>query len=156
MFEYTEVWIKAGWDRRCARLPNCPRNLNTKDDLMFTVSSAPDSVSSERLAYMQGQRFWIERALEDAKGSLGMADYQLRKFRGWKHHMALTLLAHLFLQRERISNAQAFPLLSCQDVVTMLEFYLPKRDVTEEELFRQMAERHRKRQGGIDRIKTGS
>ena len=103
---------------------------------------------------MQGQRFWIERAFEDAKGSLGMADYQLRKFRGWKHHMALTLLAHLFLLRERISNAQEFPLLSCQDVVTMLEFYLPKRDVTEEELFRQMAERHRKRQDGIDRGKV--
>jgi hypothetical protein len=49
-------------------------------------------------------------------------------------------------QRERISNAEGYPLLSCQDVVTMLEFYLPKRDVTEDEIFRQLKARHRKRE----------
>lgn len=156
VFEFMEtaIWIKTGHETALRRVRLIARrNLNTKDEPKYSVTNAPDSVSLERLAYMQGQRFWIERAFEDAKGSLGMADYQLRKHRGWKHHMALTLLAHLFLLRERISNAQAYPLLSCQDVVTMLEFYLPKRDVTEEELFRQMAERHKKRQEGIDRGK---
>lgn len=52
--------------------------------------------------------------------------------------MALTLLAHLFLLQERLHNAKELPLLSCQDIVTMLAFYLPKRDVTEEEVFRQL------------------
>jgi hypothetical protein len=65
----------------------------------------------------------------------------------------LVLLAHLFLLRERISNAKGYPLLSCQDVVTMLEFYLPKRDVTEDEVFRQLSTRHRKRQDEIDRTR---
>jgi hypothetical protein len=74
-----------------------------------------------------------------------MADYQLRKWRGWHHHMSLVLLAHLFLLRERIHNAKAYPMLSFQDMVTMLSFYLPKRDVTEEEIFRQLAVRHEKR-----------
>jgi SRSO17 transposase len=120
------------------------RNHKTKDDLKFSISNAPESVSLERLTYMQGQRFWIERAFEDAKGSLGMAEYQLRKWRGWQHHMTLTLLAHLFLLRERIQNADDYPLLSCQDVVTLLEHYLPKRDVTEDEVFRQLNQRHRK------------
>lgn len=80
-----------------------------------------------------------------------MSDYQLRNWRGWHHHMALTLLAHLFLLRERLENAEAYPLLSCQDVVSMLAFYLPKRDVTEKEMFRQLKTRHRKRQGEINR-----
>jgi SRSO17 transposase len=94
------------------------RNHESNDDIKYSVANVPDSISLERLAYMQGQRFWIERAFEDSKGSLGMSDYQLRKWRGWHHHMALTLLAHLFLLRERIHNADAFPLLSCQDVVS--------------------------------------
>jgi hypothetical protein len=64
--------------------------------------------------------------------------------------MTLTLLAHLFLLRERLENAEAYPLLSCQDIVSMLAFYLPKRDVTEKEMFRQLTARHRKRQGEID------
>lgn len=146
-FLHTTAWIRVSHEKvyREIRLL-VRRNHETKDDIKFSVSNAPDSISLERLAYMQGQRFWIERAFEDAKGTLGMADYQLRKWRGWHHHMSLVLLAHLFLLRERIFNAEAFPLLSCQDVVTMLSFYLPKRDVTEEEIFRQLAVRHRKRE----------
>ena len=93
-------------------------------------------------------------AVIDIRIPFGLADYQLRKWRGWHHHMALTLLAHLFLLRERLENAEAYPLLSCQDIVGMLAFYLPKRDVTEEEMFRQLATRHKKRQDGIDRNKN--
>ena len=154
VFDYLQahVWIKIGHEKnyRQVRLI-VRRNHEGKDDLKFSVSNVPDAISLERLAYMQGQRFWIERAFEDSKGSLGMSDYQLRKWRGWHHHMALTLLAHLFLLRERIHNADDFPLLSCQDVVSMLAFYLPKRDVTEEEMFRQLSARHRKRQKEINR-----
>jgi SRSO17 transposase len=156
VFDYlhAHVWIKVTHEKnyRQVRLI-VRRNHEGQDDLKFSVSNAPDPITLERLAYMQGQRFWIERAFEDSKGSLGMSDYQLRKWRGWHHHMALTLLAHLFLLRERLQNAEAYPLLSCQDVVSMLAFYLPKRDVTEEEIFRQLQARHRKRQDEIDRAK---
>ncbi len=149
IFDYLHVkaWIKTSHEKVYREIHLIIRRNHTgKDDLKFSVSNVPDSISIERLAYMQGQRFWIERAFEDSKGSLGMADYQLRKWRGWHHHMSLVLLAHLFLLRERLFNAEAFPLLSCQDIVTMLAFYLPKRDVTEEEIFRQLAVRHRKRE----------
>lgn len=154
IFEYlhAHVWIKASHEKiyRQARLI-IRRNIESKEDLKFSVSNAANSISIERLAYMQGQRFWIERAFEDSKSSLGMSDYQLRKWRGWHHHMTLTMLAHLFLLRERFENAKGFPLLSCQDVVTLLAFYLPKRDVTEQEMFRQLKARHRKRQDSIER-----
>ena len=157
IFDFLEakVWVKASRETnyRQVRLI-VRRNHEGKDDLKFSVSNVPDSVSLERLAYMQGQRFWIERAFEDSKGSLGMSDYQLRKWRGWHHHMALTVLAHLFSLREKIQNADAYPLLSIQDIVTMLAFYLPKRDVTEDEIFRQLSARHKKRQDEIDRSKT--
>lgn len=156
IFDYlhTKVWVKSSHEKtfRQVRLI-VRRNHEGKDDLKFSVSNAPDSVSLQRLAYMQGQRFWIERAFEDSKGSLGMSDYQLRKWRGWHHHMTLVLLAHLFLLRERLENAESYPLLSCQDVVSMLAFYLPKRDVTEAEVFRQLSARHRKRQEEINRAK---
>ena len=149
---HAKVWIRTTSDGNREREYRQIRiiiraNEVNNEDLKFSVSNAPDSISIERLACMQGQRFWIERAFEDSKGTIGMADYQLRKWRGWHHHMSLVLVAHLFLLRERLYNAEAYPMLSCQDIVTMLAFYLPKRDVTEEEIFRQMAVRHRKREG---------
>jgi SRSO17 transposase len=156
IFDYlhTKVWVKVSHETiyRSVHLI-VRRNHEDKSDLKFSVCNAPDETALENLAYMQGQRFWIERTFEDCKGSLGMAEYQLRKWRGWHHHMTLVLMAKLFLLREQIHNADAYPLLSCQDVVSMLAFYLPKRDVTENEMFRQLKARHKKRQDDIDRRK---
>lgn len=148
-FLHANVWIKIGDDYGPARLI-IRRNLGTKDDVKYTVTNDLEA-SVERLAYMQSQRFWIERAFEDAKSSLGMADYQVRKWSAWQHHMSLTLMAQLFTLKERIHNADTAGLLTVEDVVGLLAFYLPKRDVTEEEVFRQLAARHEKRQKDIDR-----
>lgn len=148
VFEYVhgKFWIKGSRDDDYRQVRVIVRrSRNSKQDYKFSVSNVDDSISLQRLAYMQGQRFWIERAFEDAKGSLGMSEYQLRKWRGWHHHMALISMAHLFLLKERMRNEESLPLLSMQDIVTMLAFYLPQRDTTEEEMFRQLAARHAKR-----------
>lgn len=158
-FEYLQAkfWIKVGLPKDShyeqVRLI-VRRSASTKGDFKFTVSNVEDTVSFQRLAYMQAQRFWIERTFEDAKSGLGMDEYQFRKWTAWHHHMALVSMAHLFLLRERIHNAEALPLLSMQDVIAMLAFYLPKRDVTEEEIFRQLAARHEKRRQDMERSRA--
>jgi len=43
---------------------------------------------------MSHSRYWIERAIQDAKGEAGLDEYQVR---GWHHHMTMVLLAMLFL-----------------------------------------------------------
>jgi hypothetical protein len=40
--------------------------------------------------------------------------------------------------------------LSSADVANLLECFLPRRDITEEEVLRQMEVRHRKRQASIE------
>jgi len=49
---------------------------------------------------------------QDAKSHLGLADYQIRGWRAWHHHMALVMLAMLFHLRERLVHAENYPLLS--------------------------------------------
>lgn len=93
----------------------------------YSLSNAPVETSWERLGYMQAQRFWIERAFQDAKSELGMAQYEVRTWRGWHHHMALVCLAMLFVLKEKILAAPHTPLLSARDVVELLAFYLPRR-----------------------------
>ena len=60
------------------------------------------------------------------------------------------MLAMLFLLSERIRNKNEVDLLSCQDIIELLNFYLPRKDVTEEAVFNSMLERHKKRKNSIE------
>ena len=42
----------------------------------------------------------VEECLKRAKGEAGLADYQVRTWRGWHHHQVLSLLATWFLTQE--------------------------------------------------------
>jgi SRSO17 transposase len=42
----------------------------------------------------------IEECLQRAKGEAGLADYEVRTWRGWHHHQTLSLLAAWFLTQE--------------------------------------------------------
>ena len=90
---------------------------------------------------MHIQRYWVERAFEDAKGECGMADYQVRKWSAWHHHMALVMMAMLFMLNERIRHKDTYPLLSCSDIEELLSRFLPRRDVTRKEVIRQLEHR---------------
>ena len=66
------------------------------------------------------------------------------------HHMAMVLLVMLFFLEERVLHKEDCPMLSCGDITALLCHYLPRRDISEEEVFRQMQVRHQKRQASID------
>jgi hypothetical protein len=106
-----EVWV---WEDGSARATARRLVVREKEDGELKVSwtNAPKEMSDEELAYMQGQRHWIERGFEDAKSQLGMADYEVRKWRGWHHHMALVALAMLFILKERVEHEESAPLLT--------------------------------------------
>ncbi|WP_339136529.1 MAG: hypothetical protein WGN25_01435 [Candidatus Electrothrix sp. GW3-4] len=55
----------------------------------------------------------------------------------------------LFLE-ERLLHKEDCPLLSCRDIIVLLSHYLPRRDISEEKIFRQMQVRYEKRQASID------
>jgi SRSO17 transposase len=42
----------------------------------------------QRLAYIQGQRYFVEQAFREAKQELGMDQYQVRGYGAWHKHMA--------------------------------------------------------------------
>jgi SRSO17 transposase len=126
------------------------RDPETKSDYKYSLSNAEKSTLLPRLAYTQAQRYWVERTFEDAKGQCGMADYEVRGWNAWHHHMALVLLAQSFLLDERILNRDEAPLLSCADVVELLGATLPAKNNTVDDIAEAMALRHEKRQRAID------
>ena len=126
------------------------REIKARDDIKYSLSNAPAQTSSQRLAQMQGQRYWVERSFQDGKSQAGLDHYQARGWKAWHHHMALVMMAMLFMLKQRIAHQDEFPLLSCADIETLLAHFLPRRDVGVDEVIRQMEARHRKRQASID------
>ena len=144
------VWVCPVWVWEDGSAQAIARRIVVREmeggELKVSWTNAPKELSDEELAYMQGQRHWIERSFEDAKSQLGMADYEVRKWRGWHHHMALVALAMLFILKERVEHEESAPLLSARDIVELLAFYLPRRRRKEEEVISDLVRRHKQRQ----------
>lgn len=145
------VWVWDGEEKEahCWHLV-VRREVNSPEELKYSLSNAPAKTPIARLAFMQGQRYWIEHAFREGKQECGLADYQVRKWRGWQHHIVLSMMVMLFMLEERLLNQSQHPLLSCSDIRILLGHFLPRRDVTTKEVMRQMAVRHKKRQSAID------
>lgn len=126
------------------------REITSPQEIKYSLSNAPEATTPERLAYQQAQRFWVEQALRNAKSEAGLGDYQLRLWQGWHHHMAMVMLAMLFMFEVRREHKSELSLLSCHDIVEVLRVLLPRANVTYEDILRQLEERHRRRQASID------
>lgn len=150
-FWISEVWT---WEPSWKGGPR-RRMLMVRQDgsgnMKYSLTNFESGLAWERYGYLQGQRFWVEHAFHEAKSQLGMAQYQVRVWRGWHHHMALSALAMLFMLKEQIRTQQDAPLLSARDITELLNLYLPRRAITEDEILRQIQTRHRKRQHDIER-----
>ena len=96
--------------------PHCPPRDQGADEIKFTLSNAAADTPLERLAVMQGRRFWVVRSFQDGKSNCGMVDYQVRRWSGWHHHMAMVIIAMLFMAEERTAQHATEPLLSCADI----------------------------------------
>jgi SRSO17 transposase len=58
-------------------------------------------LDTRELVRVAAHRHHIEQAFEFAKGECGLADYEVRSWVGWQHHMTLSMLALWFLTLER-------------------------------------------------------
>lgn len=119
----------------------------------FALSNAPADEDPRVLIGDGLGRNVVERNFRDAKTEVGMADYQTRGWRPWHHHMALVMLAMLFLMQERMhSPAPATPEgpigITSGDIAFILERLLPQRGQgppDEEEVRRMLESRIAKR-----------
>lgn len=67
----------------------------------YCLSNAPWDTPLREFARVLGAEHRIEECLRRAKGEAGLAQYQVRTWRGWHHHQTLTLIATWFLTQEK-------------------------------------------------------
>jgi SRSO17 transposase len=66
-------------------------------ELKLYLTNAPPGVPLLLLGQVASRRWTIETGFEQTKGEVGLDEYEVRSWRGWHHHVALALLAGLFL-----------------------------------------------------------
>jgi SRSO17 transposase len=67
------------------------RSIHAPEELAYYLAAGPADTSLERLAWVAGQRWTIEGCFEEAKGQVGLDEYEVHR------HITLALLAHAFL-----------------------------------------------------------
>jgi SRSO17 transposase len=66
----------------------------------YYLSNAPVETPLSEFARVSKAAHRIEECFERAKGESGLADYEVRTWRGWHHHQTLSLIATWFLTQE--------------------------------------------------------
>ena len=120
----------------------CLRQELDSGEVKFAFSTARPNSPLKVLADKMCTRYWVERAIEDAKGLAGLDEYQVIGWRGWHHHMTMTMLAMLFLVTLRKNLASQAPILTLQDAKQILEILLPKKNLTLEDAVKIIEQKH--------------
>ena len=145
------VWVWDGKESaaRCWHLI-VRREVGSPKTIKYSFSNAPAETPTARLAQMQGQRYWIERSFEDAKGQCGLADYQALGWLAWHHHVTMVMLAMLMIAQARADHQPLLELLTARDVVDILKETLPRKPEGRDALLARINGRHQRRRGAIE------
>jgi SRSO17 transposase len=82
-----------------------------KHDYLLSNEIASDP--PEEFAWVYKAEHRIEESIKAAKSEAGLADYQVRTWEGWHHHVCLSLLASWFLSEETRRGKNADPSVEC-------------------------------------------
>ena len=80
------------------------RNIDDSSELAYYLAYGPKETPTEELVRVAGRRWTIEDCFEQAKGEVGLDEYEVRKWDGWHRHTTLCLLAHAYLAALRFAS----------------------------------------------------
>lgn len=111
----------------------------------YALCNGSANTPRERLAWWKCQRYFIERANQDAKSELGWDELQAQKYQSFEHHLALVVLASWFVAQTKFEWAKehprdpqlferlgtdALPALSMANVRELLRAVMPLKNLT--------------------------
>jgi SRSO17 transposase len=95
--------VRQGRNRRRERKETLLVTRDATDKFFYHLSNA-SGVTTRRLARVVASRHYAEEGLETAKSDAGLAEYEVRSWVGWHHHMTLTMVSMLFLVTEHLAQ----------------------------------------------------
>ena len=105
------------------------RSLEPVPEVKYYISNAEPDVPLDTMALVTGSRWPVEEFFEDAKGKLGMAQYEARSWTSWHHHMSLVALAHLYVMQVRRDVKRKTPEFTLDMAMRLLQAALPRPEL---------------------------
>jgi SRSO17 transposase len=81
------------------------RSIAGPEELTFYLTHAPEQTRLAELVRVAGARWNIESCFEQAKGEVGLDQYEVRSWAGWHRHVTLSMLALAYLATLRKAAA---------------------------------------------------
>lgn len=128
--------------------------IERNGDHTYLLSNAPADLPLQFLAEGSCGRYFVERAIQDAKDELGWDEFQAQKYQGWAHHTALTACALWFITDTKLDWAEevardpllihqleleVLPALSTANVRELLKSVFPLPQLSPQEAAQQVA-----------------
>lgn len=140
------------WDGKEEKAQKRTLVITRGEKLKFSFSNGEkQAYTNKEWAYFQCSRYWVERCFDDCKNELGMSGYQVTGWLAWQHHMALVMMASLYILRMKIRAQDELPLLSVRDARLLVIATLFGTQKEVDSCMQQMEFRHQQRQRDIDR-----
>jgi SRSO17 transposase len=100
---YDWTWIRLPYESPAglAQWLLARRSLSDPTEVAYYRAFGPADTTLAALVRVAGARWAIEENFEDAKGMVGLDQYEVRKWDAWYRHVTLALLAHAYLAATR-------------------------------------------------------
>jgi SRSO17 transposase len=92
-------------EHRAGRWLLVRRQIDDPSELAYYLAYGPKQTPAGELIRVAGSRWSIEDCFEQAKGEVGLDEYEVRKWEAWYRHVTLSMLAHAYLTVLRSNSA---------------------------------------------------
>lgn len=140
------------WDGKEEKARKRTLLITRSEKIKYSLSNGDkEKYTNKEWAYFQCSRYWVERCFDDCKNELGMSGYQVTGWLAWQHHMALVMMASLYILTLKIENQDETPLLSVRDarLLAIAIAFATQKEV--DICLEHIRIRHLQRQADIDR-----
>ncbi len=113
LFDWAWTQIAGPQQHGWKRWPVVRRSLQAGTrpaEMAYFLVFAPMSTTLDELVIAIGSRWTGEQCFEEAKGEVGLDEYEVRSLQGWYRHITLAMLAHAFLTILRAQSQAPLPL----------------------------------------------
>jgi SRSO17 transposase len=108
-YDWTWLPLAAPLQPRWRRWLLVRRSLSAPTELTAYVVFAPHGTGLETVVQVAGSRWTVEQCFEEAKGEVGLDQYEVRGWTGWYRHITLAMWAYALLTVLRVAHLPAAP-----------------------------------------------
>jgi SRSO17 transposase len=140
LYHRCTVWI---WNKNYQHSIECELLIKKEgNELKATLANLSKGLTIKKLAYMQGQRYFIEQSFKESKNQVAIGDYQVRGWNGTHRHLACSMLALNFLMEQRHQGTRVYEHITIPDIVSFINILIPNKIDTVAKMYLSFIEKH--------------